>query len=121
MPAKKKEEVKEAKKELTFQEFNEQFGNDELKINLSGRIYPPKENKGIKRSYVSLNVNGLFDISGCTFVETANNYFLTFPQYTTEKDGKKEYKSYIYVGKDTFFSECLEQLAEVLIALSTKF
>ena len=119
MPAKKKEEVK--KEEVKFLEFNDQFGNDELKINLSGRLYPAKENKGIKRSYLSLNVNGLFDISNCAFVETSNNYFVTFPQYTVEKDGKKEYKSYIYVGKDTFFSECLEQLAEVLIDLSAKF
>ena len=120
MPAKKKTEETKTN-EFAFIDFNDQFGNDDLKINLSGRLYPPKENKGIKRSYLSLTVNGLLTISGCYFVETSNNYFVTFPQYTVEKDGKKEYKSYIYVGKDTFFSECLEQLAEVLIALSAKF
>lgn len=120
MPAKKKtEETK--KEEVKFLTFNEQFGNDEKKINLSGRLYPPKEFKGIKRSYLSLNVDGLFDISKCNFVETSNNYFVTFPQYLTEKDGRDVYKPYVYVGKDTFFSECLEQLAKVLIALSAKF
>lgn len=119
MPQKKKTE--ETKKEVKFLTFNEQFGNDEKKINLSGRLYPAEESKGIKRSYLSLNVNGLFYISHCNFVETANNYFVTFPQYTVENNGKKEYKSYIYVEKDTFFSECLDQLAELLIDLSAKF
>lgn len=122
MPAKKEVKPVKENSEKKYLEFNDKFGDgNQLKINLSGRIYPAKENNGIKRSYVSLNVDGLFDISNCSFVETSNNYFLAFPQQTIEKDGKKEYKPYIYVAKDSFFASCLDQLCEVLLELSKKF
>ena len=103
MAAKKTNKKEAAKQDNNFKEFNAKFAE----IPLSGRIYPAKENKGIKRSFMYLNIGGGFTIQ-CHFVETKSNYFIAFPQY--EQDGK--YKSYVFVEKDSKFDKAFDALAD---------
>lgn len=92
--------------EEKFKEFTFESG-----MKVSGRIYPGEEKKGISRSFMYLNMGYGFTIQ-CYFVETKDNYFISFPQYETEKDGKKSYKSYVYVEKDSVWAECLDKLSD---------
>lgn len=103
MAAKKTNKKEAAKKENNFKEFNAKFAD----IPLSGRIYEAKENKGIKRSFMYLNIGGGFTIQ-CHFVETKNNYFIAFPQY--ESNGS--YKSYVFIEKDSKFDKAFDALAD---------
>lgn len=103
MAAKKTNKKEAAKQDNNFKEFNAKFAE----IPLSGRIYPAKENKGIKRSFMYLNIGGGFTIQ-CHFVETKSNYFIAFPQY--ESDGK--YKSYVFIEKDSKFDKAFDALAD---------
>ena len=88
-----------------YKEFNASFAG----IPLSGRIYPAKENKGIKRSFMYLNIGGGFTIQA-HFVETKNNYFIAFPQYETDNG----YKSYVFVEKDSKFDKAFDALADYI-------
>ena len=97
-----------AAKEEGFKEFSFESG-----MKVSGRLYPGKESKGITRSFMYLDMGYGFTIQ-CYFVETKDNYFIAFPQYETEKDGKKSYKSYVYVEKESVWAECLDKLADYI-------
>lgn len=115
MPSKKTTETKEAKKD--FLEFATKFEKDGRQIMLSGRIYPSKDSKGkIERNFMTLKVEDLLSIT-CEFVETSNSYFVAMPQY---KSGDK-YKSYVYIEKDSFLSNALEDLSEKLFELKKQF
>ena len=107
--ATKKNAKKVEKKEEGFKEFKGNFNG----LDLKGRIYPAKENKGIKRSFMYLDCNYGFTIQ-CHFVETKNNYFIAFPQYQ-KKD--ESYVSYVYIEKDSIWAGALEDLAETLYTM----
>ena len=110
MPAKKTtKKAENEKEEKKFLEFDGYFGG----LKLSGRVYPGEEKKGITRSFMYLNCNYGFTIQ-CHFVETKNNYFVAFPQYQ-QKD--ESYKSYVYIEKDSLWSEVLDKLAEKIYEL----
>lgn len=107
----KKNNATEEKKEESFKEFSGKFNG----IEMSGKVWPGKKDK-ITRSYMHLTLMEGFSINA-TFVETSNNYFITFPQYTVEKDGKKEYKSYVYIPKDSDMAKAIDELAETIYNL----
>lgn len=100
---KKNQEVKEEKN--SFEVIDGEYAGMKLK----GRLYPAKENKGIKRAFMYLEIVPGFNIQ-CHYVETSNNYFIAFPQY--EKDGS--YKSYVYVEKDSDIQKALDALADAI-------
>lgn len=95
----------------TEEKFKEFSFDDAMKV--SGRIYPGKENKGITRSFMYLDMGYGFTIQ-CHFVETKDNYFIAFPQYEIEKDGKKSYKSYVFVEKDSVWDNVLDKLSDYI-------
>lgn len=66
----------------------------------TGRIFPGRDGSGkIRRRWgLTLTLNGVLDIKGCTLTETDSNVFISWPQYHNET--KKEWVSYIYVNKD---------------------
>ena len=67
----------------------------------SVRVYPGREGKGsvVSRHSLSITLNNFFSIKGATLIETADKYFISWPQYAKEgKDGG--YVSYIYTAKD---------------------
>lgn len=99
----KNQEVKEEKK--SFEEINGEYAGMKLK----GRLYPAKEEKGIKRAFMYLEIIPGFNIQ-CHYVETSNNYFIAFPQY---KSGES-YKSYVYVEKDSGIQKALDALADAI-------
>lgn len=99
----KNQEVKEEKK--SFEEINGEYAGMKLK----GRLYPAKEEKGIKRAFMYLEIIPGFNIQ-CHYVETSNNYFIAFPQY---KSGES-YKSHVYVEKDSGIQKALDALADAI-------
>lgn len=99
----KNQEVKEEKN--SFEEINGEYAGMKLK----GRLYPAKEEKGIKRAFMYLEIIPGFNIQ-CHYVETSNNYFIAFPQY---KSGDS-YKSYVYVEKDSDIQKALDALADAI-------
>lgn len=105
----KKNEKKTDEKKATneFKQFSGKYGNPA--IEMSGRIYPAKEKNGIKRSFMYLEFASGFQIQA-TFVETSDNYFISFPQYETNDS----YKSYVWVKKDSDFSNALDDLSDDL-------
>lgn len=115
MPSKNTKEAKKEEKKVEFQEFEHEYKDGEKMIKLSGRMYPTKGDK-IEKNLLFLKVANLMSIT-CEFVETSNSYFVSMPQY---KSGDK-YKSYVFVEKDSFFSDALEDLSKVLFELKKKF
>ena len=100
---KKNQEVKEEKN--SFEELNGTYAG----MTLKGRLYQAKENKGIKRAFMYLEIVPGFTIQ-CHYVETSNNYFIAFPQY--ESNGS--YKSYVFVEKDSDIQKALDALADAI-------
>lgn len=100
MPTKKSKEKTEEKK---FFEIEGEFQG----LKLSARVYPVKEDKGVKRSFMYLNLGYGFNVQA-SFVETKNAYFIAFPQYKTGDN----YKSYIFVEKDSLYAKALDELAD---------
>lgn len=109
MPAKKNAKKTTKKEEKNFLEFSGEYNG----LKLSGRVYPGEEKKGIKRSFMYLDCNYGFTIQ-CHFVETKNNYFVAFPQYQTKDEN---YKSYVFIEKESVWAEALDALAEELYTL----
>lgn len=74
----------------------------------SGRIYVDKKREAGKLTIypITLCLNGVFTIKGCSFYETSNNMWVGGPQY---KQGE-EYKDYLYIDKD--INEDMDALAE---------
>ena len=100
---KKNQEVKEEKN--SFETIDGEYAGMKLK----GRVYPAKENKGIKRSFMYLEIIPGFTIQ-CHYVETSNNYFIAFPQYQSGES----YKSYVFVEKDSEIQKALDALADAI-------
>ena len=74
----------------------------------SGRIYVDKKREAGKLTIypMSLTLNGVITIKGCSFYETANNMWVGGPQF---KQGD-EYKDYLYIDKE--INEDMDKLAE---------
>lgn len=97
---------KEEKKE--FKEFSFTMDN----FDYSGRIYPAEEVKnGVKRAYVSLELNEQFTINYCHLVITKDNTFISFPSIAVG-DG---YKNIIFT--DESIRDELDKLAKELAKL----
>ena len=96
---------KKAKEKKEFVEFNVKSET----FDFSGRIYPGKEKKGLRRSWMSLCLNDSITIQNCYLVETKSSTFIGFPQYKNKDD---EYKSHIFIDED--MREEIDNLAEVL-------
>lgn len=107
----KKNNATEEKKNEGFKEFSGKFNG----IAMSGKVWPGKSGK-ITRSFMHLTLMEGFSITA-NFVETPNNYFVSFPQYEIEKDGKKEYKSYVYIPKDSEMAKAIDELSECIYNL----
>ncbi len=93
----------EEKKTNGYEEWTGTYYGLELNV----RMYRPKENKGIKRTFLYITHMG-FCIQA-SFVETSNNYFISFPQYKTDDN---KYKSYVFIEKESFWAKALDELAE---------
>ena len=99
----------------------EEAKKDFLEVNYSGdsfewsvRVYPGKEGKGnvVSRHGLSITLNNVFSLKGCTLVETADKYFISWPQYSKEgKDGG--FFSYVYTSK-----ELNEEIDKLVLKLS---
>lgn len=79
----------------------------------SGRLYKEKSREVEKLTItpMSLCLNGLITIKGCSLMETDKNVWISGPQY---KSGD-EYKDYIYIDKSN--NEDMEDLAIYLQSL----
>lgn len=100
MATKKKSNSKE------FKEFEFKGGN----FKYSGRIYTESKREAGKLTItpMSLCLNGLITIKGCSFYETKDNMWVGFPQYKSGDD----YKDYVFVDKAC--NDDLDGLAEVI-------
>ena len=76
----------------------------------SGRIYTDRERQAGKLTItpISLCINGVFTIKGCSFYETDKNMWIGGPQF---KSGD-EYKDFLYIDKE--LNEEMDNLAEVI-------
>lgn len=100
MASKKREE---SKKFREFEFKGEVFG-------YSGRIYTENQRTAGKLTItpISLCLNDVITIKGCSFMETKDNMWISGPSY---KVGD-EYKDYLYFDKD--LNPDLDKLAEVI-------
>ena len=91
-----------------FKEF--EFSGDNF--DYSGRIYVDRKREAGKLTIypVSLTLNGLITIKGCSFYETTNNMWVGGPQF---KSGE-EYKDYLYIDKEN--NKDMDALAEAISA-----
>lgn len=78
----------------------------------SGRIYTDKQREAGKLTItpISLCINGVLTIKGCSFYETDKNMWIGGPQY---KSGD-EYKDFLYIDKE--LNEEMDALAEAIKA-----
>lgn len=78
----------------------------------SGRLFVDKERKAGKLTItpMTLCINGVITIKGCSFYETEKNMWVGGPQY---KSGD-EYKDFLYIDKE--LNEEMDNLAEVIAA-----
>ena len=100
--SREKRNKKDEKKFVEFDLKSESF-------DFSGRVYPGEKKKNVRRSYMSLCLNGVFTISGCWLVETKDNTFISFPQYLSKDD---EYKSYVFIDEE--MREEMDNLAQLI-------
>ena len=89
-----------------FKEFEMEGKN----FNYSGRIYPDNKREAGKLTIypISLCINGLITIKGCSYYETEKNCWIGGPQFKAGDD----YKDYLYIDKAN--NEDMDKLAEVL-------
>ena len=82
----------------------------------SGRLYPVNKREAGKLSIVpmSLCLNGVFTIKGCSFYETSKNVWVGGPQYQSGK----EYKDFLYIDKE--LNEEMDDLASLISELLSK-
>ncbi len=90
-----------------------EFKEFELKgesFDYSGRIYPDRKREAGKLTItpMSLCLNGVFTVKGCSFYETKDNMWVGGPQF---KQGD-EYKDYLYLDKE--LNKDLDALAECI-------
>lgn len=78
-----------------FKEFNYESEN----YTFSGRIYPDlaKTYGKVTSTPVSLTIDDLMSIKGCSLKQTDKNAWIAFPEYKN-RDG--DYVSYVYVDKE---------------------
>ena len=78
----------------------------------SGRIYTDKQREAGKLTItpISLCINGVLTIKGCSFYETDKNMWIGGPQY---KSGD-EYKDFLYIDKE--LNDEMDDLAEAIKA-----
>ena len=95
-----------------FKEFEVKGKN----FNYSGRIYPDNKREAGKLTIypMSLCINGLITIKGCSYYETSNNCWVGGPQYK----GKDGYNDYLYIDKSN--NEDMDSLATALSELVSK-
>ena len=76
----------------------------------SGRIYTDKQREAGKLTItpISLCINGVLTIKGCSFYETDKNMWIGGPQY---KSGD-EYKDFLYIDKE--LNDEMDELAEAI-------
>lgn len=76
----------------------------------SGRVYPDNKREAGKLTIypMSLTLDGVFTIKGCSLMMTKDNLWVAFPQYKSGDD----YKDYVYTDKD--LNEDLDNLASVI-------
>lgn len=76
----------------------------------SGRVYPDNKREAGKLTIypMSLTLDGVFTIKGCSLMMTKDNLWISFPQYKSGDD----YKDYVYTDKD--LNEDLDNLAAVV-------
>ena len=76
----------------------------------SGRLYPEAQREAGKLTItpMSLTLNGVLTIKGCSFMETKDNMWVSGPSYKTGD----EYKDYLYIDKA--LNEDMDALAEVI-------
>ena len=104
--ARQRNNKKEEKKK--YQEFSFTMDN----FDYSGRIYPTEEVKnGVKRAYVSLEINEQITINYCYLVITKDNTFISFPSIKVG-DG---YKNVIFT--DESIQDELDNVASELAKL----
>ena len=98
-----------AKKQNSNANYKE-FGFEGKNFNFSGRIYTDKKREAGKLTIypLSLTLNGVITIKGCSFYETANNMWVGGPQYKQGDD----YKDYLYIDKA--INEDMDALAEAI-------
>ena len=95
------------------QKGNNSFKEFEFKgktFTYSGRLYPENKREAGKLSItpMSLTLNGVFTIKGCSFMETKDNMWVSGPSY---KSGD-EYKDYLYIDKA--LNEDMDALANAI-------
>lgn len=95
-----------ASKSNGFKEFESKGKN----FSYSGRIYTDKKREAGKLTIypISLCINGLITIKGCSYYETANNCWIGGPQYKSGDD----YKDYLYIDKEN--NADMDKVAEVI-------
>lgn len=76
----------------------------------SGRIYTNKQREAGKLTItpISLCINGVITIKGCSFYETDKNMWIGGPQYKSGDD----YKDFLYIDKE--LNEEMDALAGVI-------
>lgn len=79
----------------------------------TGRIYPKKEGKGnvVSKHGMSITLNKNFTIKNCNIVETADSFFISWPQYSAGD----AFKSYIYV--DEVLNDEIDKLTQAIADL----
>lgn len=102
-----------AAKKKTSNQATNSFKEFELKGNsfdYSGRIYVDRKREAGKLTIypITLCLNGVITIKGCSFYETSNNMWVGGPQY---KQGD-EYKDYLYIDKE--INDDMDALAEAI-------
>lgn len=104
MAAKKTE--KKSTKGNDFKEFS--FKGEHFEY--SGRIYPDRQREAGKLTItpISLCLDGVFNIKGCSFYETDKNMWVGGPQY---KSGD-QYNDYLYLDKE--LNQDMDNLAEAI-------
>jgi len=105
-----------AKKNSSSKEGFVEFDLKGKSFDYSGRLYPDRKREAGKLSIVpmSLCLNGVFTIKGCSFYETSKNVWIGGPQY---KAGD-EYKDYLYIDKE--INEEMDNLAAYISELLEK-
>lgn len=94
----------------SYKEFNVECGD----YTFSGRIYPDlaKTYGKVTSTPVSLTIDDLMSIKGCSLKQTDKNAWVSFPEY---KNKNGDYVSYVYVDKEqTAFDELAGHLESLL-------
>lgn len=103
----KKTTPAKATEDNKYFEFNVHCGD----YDLSGRLYTSLEKTVGKMTVtpLSITIDDLLSIKGCSFKQTEKNAWISFPEY---KNKNGDYVSYVYVDKA---QTAFEELATYLV------